>query len=83
MSVRLPRVPWPMRQIRKEMKQMSKYNVNMVDSDERPAWFGLATDIKVGNQDSGRCQFTITTGRPQEMETAMDNDDDVLFYALV
>ena len=60
----------------------TKYSVNTIDTEARQAWMDnpAVIDYRPGEQDSGRCRFTVTTDNPTTLTAAFDTDPDVLDY---
>lgn len=58
------------------------YWVNTADSDTPSAWMSIASAVRPGAQDSGRCAFhvEVAAGRVADLEAALDADDGVIEY---
>lgn len=60
---------------------MTTYEINMVDSETPSAWMELCLTMVPGGQDSGRCNFRVTTEHPEALEAALEADRGVLSYS--
>jgi hypothetical protein len=56
--------------------EMTTYSINAMDSTETAGWMHLCATLTPGNQDSGRCRYTVTTDRPGDLAAALESDPD-------
>lgn len=61
------------------------YTINCTDTDRPTPWHDAPGIVSAtpGNQDSGRCRWTVVTADPDALEAALDADDAVIEYDVV
>lgn len=63
-------------------KTIYTYSINCTDTDAPTAWHDTPGIVSAtsGNQDSGRCRWTVVTTDPAALEASLEADDAVLTY---
>ncbi len=64
------------------MTTLMTMSITLADSERSAEWLTLCSSMSIAGQDSGRYRMTITV-RPalvDRLETALENDDDVIEY---
>lgn len=56
------------------------YSINAIDSDSPSPWMDLCLRVTPGVQDSGRCRYEVAATDAVALETALEDDDNVLEY---
>lgn len=59
----------------------SIYRITTIDTDGPMSWQDHCMTVCPGEQDSGRCNYRVTTADGAELEAALEADDSVIRYS--